>query len=224
MRIRRIFPAAALALALGVSGCGSDEPDSTDDARTSSETTTEKPETSATAGSGESGAGESEPPDEAGSDDMSSDDERQDGEGQDDEGKDETAQTAGPDFTGTTLEGERFDGASLAGKPAVLWFWPPWCPKCIAQAPAVLDVAAEHEGEVNFVGVAGLADASEMPEFVEKTDTGALTHLSDPEGEIWRKYDVAEQSSFVLLDSTGEPVTSGRLSDDELAARVAELQ
>ena len=26
-------------------------------------------------------------------------------------------------FTGTTLSGAAFDGASLQGKPAVLWFW-----------------------------------------------------------------------------------------------------
>jgi hypothetical protein len=29
-------------------------------------------------------------------------------------------------FTGTTLSGAPFDGASLQGKPAVLWFWTPW--------------------------------------------------------------------------------------------------
>ena len=38
------------------------------------------------------------------------------------------------DFTGTTLSGAPFDGASLQGKPAVLWFWTPWCPFCNAEA------------------------------------------------------------------------------------------
>jgi len=28
-------------------------------------------------------------------------------------------------FTGTTLSGAPFDGSSLQGKPAVLWFWAP---------------------------------------------------------------------------------------------------
>ena len=28
-------------------------------------------------------------------------------------------------FIGTTLSGAPFDGASLQGKPAVLWFWTP---------------------------------------------------------------------------------------------------
>lgn len=33
-----------------------------------------------------------------------------------------TASAADLDFTGTTLSGATFNGASLAGKPAVLWF------------------------------------------------------------------------------------------------------
>src|SRR5215203_7527634 len=45
-------------------------------------------------------------------------------------------------FTGTTLSGAPFNGASLVGKPAVLWFWTPWCPFCNAEAPSVSQVAA----------------------------------------------------------------------------------
>ena len=41
------------------------------------------------------------------------------------------------DFTGTSLSGAPFNGASLQGKPAVLWFWTPWCPFCNAEAPSV---------------------------------------------------------------------------------------
>ena len=29
------------------------------------------------------------------------------------------------DFTGTTVDGAPFNGASLAGRPAMLWFWTP---------------------------------------------------------------------------------------------------
>src|SRR5687768_12981967 len=52
-----------------------------------------------------------------------------------------TAPTAGVPallrFTGTTLQGEAFDGAGLAGSPVVFWFWAPWCPKCQADGPSV---------------------------------------------------------------------------------------
>ena len=46
-------------------------------------------------------------------------------------------------FTGTTLEGASFDSSTLAGKPAVLWFWAPWCTVCRAEAPDVATVAAQ---------------------------------------------------------------------------------
>jgi hypothetical protein len=46
-----------------------------------------------------------------------------------------TAAAADLNFTGTTLSGGTFNGSSLQGKPAVLWFWTPWCPFCNAEAP-----------------------------------------------------------------------------------------
>ncbi|NGY62180.1 redoxin domain-containing protein, partial [Lentzea sp. NEAU-D13] len=33
-------------------------------------------------------------------------------------------------FTAKTVDGKDLNGADLAGKPVVLWFWAPWCPKC----------------------------------------------------------------------------------------------
>lgn len=36
-----------------------------------------------------------------------------------------TASAADLNFTGTTLSGGTFNGSSLQGRPAVLWFWTP---------------------------------------------------------------------------------------------------
>jgi thiol-disulfide isomerase/thioredoxin len=70
-------------------------------------------------------------------------------------------------FTATTLSGAPFNGASLQGKPAVLWFWTPWCPFCNAEAPGVSQVAAANPG-VAFVGVAAHSDVAAMQTFVSK--------------------------------------------------------
>ncbi|MGZ5363369.1 MAG: redoxin domain-containing protein, partial [Mycobacterium sp.] len=64
-------------------------------------------------------------------------------------------------FTGTTLAGAPFSGSSLVGKPAVLWFWTPWCPFCNAEAPNISQVAAANP-DVTFVGVAARSDVSAM--------------------------------------------------------------
>ncbi|PZS23467.1 MAG: thiol:disulfide interchange protein, partial [Pseudonocardiales bacterium] len=44
-------------------------------------------------------------------------------------------------FTATTLQGTKFAGQSLAGKPTVLWFWAPWCAVCQHEAPSVAKAA-----------------------------------------------------------------------------------
>ncbi|MGR8009174.1 redoxin domain-containing protein [Streptomyces hypolithicus] len=114
-------------------------------------------------------------------------------------------------FTGTTLDGKPFDGATLAGKPAVLWFWAPWCPKCTAQGPETAKVAAEFEGRANVIGVAGLDQPEAMKKFVSSTKIDGFPNLSDEPGTIWKKFEITEQSTYVVLDKDGKTVFTGVL-------------
>ncbi|NDL57976.1 redoxin domain-containing protein [Phytoactinopolyspora mesophila] len=222
MRTRRMVPVLALAVVLGLTACGSD------DAGSAALDSTAEP-TEAAMGDEQDESGDEaamDGADEAGDEDATEDEgagPEEDAVGDDASDEADGAEASGPEITGTTLDGEPFDGADVAGQPVALWFWAPWCTKCIAQAPAVLSLAAEYEGEVQIIGVAGEASEAEMPEFVERTNTGGLTHLADPDGEIWRQYGVTETSTFVFLDVDGEPVDSGRFSDNDLADRVAAL-
>jgi thiol-disulfide isomerase/thioredoxin len=52
-------------------------------------------------------------------------------------------------FTATTVDGRRFDAATLAGKPVVWWFWAAWCPRCQAAAGDVAEVARDYTGRVH---------------------------------------------------------------------------
>jgi thiol-disulfide isomerase/thioredoxin len=127
-------------------------------------------------------------------------------------------------FTATTLDGKPFDGMSLAGKPTVLWFWAPWCPICLGQAPGVRAAVEEYADEVNIVGVAGLASAEAMPEFVRLAKVESMTHLADEAGEVWKRFEVTAQSVFVLIDTAGQVTFRGRLDADEVPDRVAALR
>jgi thiol-disulfide isomerase/thioredoxin len=142
-------------------------------------------------------------------------------------GKASTPAAAVPEalkFTGTTLDGKAFDGATLASKPTVLWFWAPWCPKCRAQAEATAKVAGDYKGKVNVVGVAGLDKTDAMREFVTDQKVGGFPHLSDEAGAIWKRFEVTEQSTYVVLDAGGNKVFSGNLvAGDGLAEKVAKL-
>lgn len=126
-------------------------------------------------------------------------------------------------FTSTTLDGQAYDGARLAGKPAALWFWAPWCHICRDEAPTVKDLAAKYEGAVTIVGVAGLGEPKAMREFVDDTDVDAIAHLADDKGAVWKRFEVTSQASWVLLDAKGDEVFRGRMDHDELADRIAEL-
>jgi thiol-disulfide isomerase/thioredoxin len=137
-------------------------------------------------------------------------------------------QQAGPvpatlTFTGTTLDGKAFDAASLAGRPTVLWFWAPWCATCFGQAASVSDMQAEFGTKVNLLGVAGLGGADEMREFVTDGQVGDVTHLNDQAGAVWKKFKIAEQSTYVFLDRDGKVLSKGWMDSVDFEGKVAEL-
>ncbi|BDB43543.1 MULTISPECIES: redoxin domain-containing protein [Mycobacterium] len=128
-------------------------------------------------------------------------------------------------FTGTTLSGAPFDGASLQGKPAVLWFWTPFCPFCNAEAPALAQVAAAHPA-VSFVGIAAHSDVGQMQGFVSKYGLN-FTNLNDADGAIWARYGVPWQPAWVFYRPDGSSTfvnnTTSAMSQQELSGRVAAL-
>jgi thiol-disulfide isomerase/thioredoxin len=123
------------------------------------------------------------------------------------------------DFTSTTVAGEAFEGASLAGRPVVLWFWAPWCPTCRGQIPQVEELATAYGDEVSVVGIGSLDSAEAIAGFAGDVD--GITHLEDADGVLWQRFGVTEQSSFVVLDAGGEVAfEAGYGGEDDLAAEV----
>lgn len=128
-------------------------------------------------------------------------------------------------FKGETLAGEQFDGAALAGRPAVFWFWAPWCSKCRSEGPNVAKAAEKYGDEVSFVGIGGLEkDKGRLRDFVSRTGTGNLTHLDDRTGRLYSHFKVTSQSSFLFMAPDGKTSKdSGPLDEDELSRHVDEL-
>lgn len=59
-----------------------------------------------------------------------------------------------PDFTLTTLEGDRFTLSEHFGKPIILTLWASWCTPCQAEMPTFNEVFESYPpGEVMIVGV-----------------------------------------------------------------------
>ncbi len=126
-------------------------------------------------------------------------------------------------FTGQTLDGAAFDAATLAGRPVVLWFWAPWCATCASQAWTVAEIAPGFRDRVPIIGIAGLGEQQAMKDFVTEFELGPVPQLDDRKGALWRRFEVVEQSTFVIIDRNGRVIHQGWLDGEDFTRRVTEL-
>jgi thiol-disulfide isomerase/thioredoxin len=126
-------------------------------------------------------------------------------------------------FTAKTVSGEAFSGQSLAGKPAVLWFWAPWCPICQGEAPSVARVAHANP-TVTFVGVAAEDALPAMRDFVARYQLDFFTNLSDVDASVWRHFGVTAQPAFAFVAANGGvTVVKSALAEPDLSQHVRAL-
>jgi len=89
-----------------------------------------------------------------------------------------------PNFTVTTLDGQRLQMSELRGKTVVLNVWASWCDPCKAEAGELNRAYAQYQGRnVAFVGIAFNDDEAPMRDFVAKYGVPYPVAL-DPEGKI----------------------------------------
>jgi thiol-disulfide isomerase/thioredoxin len=119
-------------------------------------------------------------------------------------------------FSAKTVDGKDFSGKDLAGKPAVLWFWTPWCPRCQGEAEQIAAMAKETEGSVRFVGVAAQDEVPAMQGFVDRFGLGSFPHIADENLAVWQRFGVVEQPAYAFITAGGtvETVTRQLYKDD----------
>lgn len=126
-------------------------------------------------------------------------------------------------FTANTVDGKEFSGESLAGKPALLWFWAPWCPKCQAEAPTIAE-AVSSASNVAFVGVAAQDELPAMQGFVDRFDLGSFPHIADTDATVWKRFGVTYQPAYAFVSSDGTiEMETDQLNKDELLTRIGAL-
>lgn len=118
-------------------------------------------------------------------------------------------------FRAVTVDGTAFAGAELAGKKTVLWFWAPWCTVCARAAGDVKAAAAALAPDVRVIGVAGLStDAADMRRFVERGGLQSMTSLADTTGDLYARFGVTQQDTFVLVGPDGTATRHPAYSQD----------
>jgi thiol-disulfide isomerase/thioredoxin len=126
-------------------------------------------------------------------------------------------------FTGKTLDGATFDASTLAGRPALLWFWAPWCATCASEAQSINDLEDEYGDRLAIIGIAGMGTNTDMHRFVADLDVTTVPNLDDQAGVLWRRFGVTEQSTYVVIDRSGTVVATGYLDDLQLTDKVKSL-
>ncbi|SFB95208.1 TlpA family protein disulfide reductase [Streptomyces aidingensis] len=127
-------------------------------------------------------------------------------------------------WTAPAVGGGEFDAATLAGSPAVLWFWAPWCVICQGEAPGIKAAHEEWGEQVTFVGVSGHGGESQDETFVNTFGLDGFDHARDVDGSLWTDFGVASQPAFAFISKSGSvEVVPGSLDEQELDSRLAEL-
>ena len=109
---------------------------------------------------------------------------------------------AAPDFALPTLTGGELTRASLAGKPALLVFWAPWCGVCRANEGAVATLTGWVGERAHVVSVASdYQDVEEIRQYVQRHDVAGTVLLGGT--ATARAFRVQAFPTFYFLDEDG---------------------
>jgi cytochrome c biogenesis protein CcmG/thiol:disulfide interchange protein DsbE len=108
-----------------------------------------------------------------------------------------------PAISGTTLQGDAFSSASLAGQPALINVWASWCSPCVTEHPLLLDAARQHAGELQVVGVVYQDTDEDAHAFLARYGDGAWPDVSDPSGSIALDLGVTGPPETFFVDAAG---------------------
>jgi cytochrome c biogenesis protein CcmG/thiol:disulfide interchange protein DsbE len=120
-----------------------------------------------------------------------------------------------PAVVGTTLDGTRFDLASVAGHPVLINFWGPSCVPCREEFPLLATKLTQHTAD-GFVVVGVLTDDPPEParEFVARY-AASWPNIIDPDKSIKGAYRVAARPQSYFVDGSGmvRSIQIGELTD-----------
>jgi cytochrome c biogenesis protein CcmG, thiol:disulfide interchange protein DsbE len=130
-----------------------------------------------------------------------------------------------PAVTGTTLDGQPFDLASLAGRPVLINFWGPSCVPCRDEFPLMKAKLAEHGGDaLAIVGV--LTDDPVEPARSFVTQYGATwPTVVDPDKAFKTAYRVAGRPQTYFVDRNGvlRSIQIGQMQDADFERQYAQI-
>jgi peroxiredoxin len=133
-----------------------------------------------------------------------------------------------PDFSGTTLTGERLTLSELRGKTVLVNVWASWCTPCRAEMPAMERVYRDFRSkgfEILAVNAASQDDPAEAKAFVQEQGL-TFPVLIDMDGQVSSLYQISSLPTSFFIDAQGvirEVVIGGPMSEALLRIRIQQL-
>lgn len=114
-----------------------------------------------------------------------------------------------PAFTLSTVDGQPYDSAELAGTPHLIHFWATWCGPCRQELPALDRLARDLAPQgLRVVGIAEDEGAEPVRAFLAAQPM-SFPVLLDREGEVADRYMSWGIPETILVDGTGTIVWRG---------------
>lgn len=130
-----------------------------------------------------------------------------------------------PTFSATTLDGETFKSASLAGRPAIVNVWASWCPPCVDEHSVLLELAAQRGGIPSIVGILYQDTADGARGFLARYGEAGWPNLLD-DGRIAIDLGVTGPPETFFVDARGivRGHVIGPLTKAEVRRQLAALE
>jgi len=132
---------------------------------------------------------------------------------------------AAPPLVGTTLDGAKFDLASLKGSPVLVNFWASWCGPCRDEFPELKAALSEHAADgLVVLGVLFKDDATPAKDFMAKQGAAWIS-LADPDGAGAAAYRVVAPPTtfFIGRDGIVRDVAVGGMTADQLTRHLGTI-
>lgn len=111
-----------------------------------------------------------------------------------------------PDFTLTTVDGEKVKLSDFRGKKVILNFWATWCPPCREEIPDMVRFYNDYKNQgIVLLGVNLTTEEytpDKLPQFIRDYNI-SYPVLMDKTGEVAGRYRVTAIPTSYIIDSNG---------------------
>jgi len=114
-----------------------------------------------------------------------------------------------PDFTLESPDGASVTLSSYTGKtPVLLVFWATWCPYCVEEIPALIDLHSKKQGQLEIIAIDIQEDAAKIKSFAQKKNIPYMM-LIDKTGKTASAYGVRGIPANILVGKDGKILYNG---------------